>query len=122
AVALALGRADVAEFEDAIVHRADIAALRARVRAQLDPASPTGAARVIVETTDGRRAESSVPHARGSAERPLADGEIEAKVRNLAAPGNAGCAADAIIAGIWALDSLPDSRAFIALLAGSSAA
>ncbi len=122
AVALLLGRAGVAEFADETVRRADIAALRARTRARLDPALPTGAARVVIETNDGQRAEKCVLHARGSAERPLADADIEAKLRSLADLGNSGCDAEAIIAQTWALDALPNSRSFIALLAGRSSA
>jgi 2-methylcitrate dehydratase PrpD len=114
AVALLLGRAGVAEFEDVTVMRPDVIALRARTRAKLDATLPTGAARVLVEMKDGERAERTVLHARGSAERPLADADIEAKVRGLV-----GGEAEAIIAQAWVLDELSDSRAFISLLAGS---
>ena len=121
-VALLLGRAGVAEFADETVRRADIADLRARTRARLDPSLPTGAAHVAIETEDGQRAEALVLHARGSAERPLADADLEAKLRDLATLGNSGCDAEAIIAQAWNLDRLPDSRTFIALLAGRSPA
>jgi 2-methylcitrate dehydratase PrpD len=121
-VALLLGRAGVAEYAEETVQRADIAALRARTRARLDPALPTGAARVVVETNHGQRVETRVLHARGSAERPLDDAEIEAKLRGLAGLGNTGCDAEAIIARVRELGSLPDSRPLIALLAGRSPA
>ena len=122
AVALALGRAGVAEFEEAMVQRPDLAALRARTRAELDATLPTGAARVCIATKDGQRAEACVLHARGSAERPLADADLEAKLRSLADAGGSGCDAEAIIARLWALDTARDSRSFIALLAGRSPA
>ena len=122
AVALLLGCADVAAFEDETVRRADVAALRGCTRAQLDPTLSTGAARVVIETKDGQRAETCVLHARGSAERPLADADIEAKLRSLADRGNSDCDAEAIIAQVWALDHLADSRSFIKLLAGRSSA
>lgn len=78
------GSADVADFEAERVMRPEAVALRARVEGSLDPTLPPGAARVEVQTRDGRRFEETVIHARGSIERPLLDAEIAAKTRRLA--------------------------------------
>jgi 2-methylcitrate dehydratase PrpD len=102
AVALLLGAAGLAEFTAASVARPDIAAFRSKVAAALDPAMPVGAARVSIATTDGRTLAAGVTHARGSLERPMNDGDLEAKLRSLAA--GSGCDADGVISGVWGLD------------------
>jgi hypothetical protein len=59
-------------------------ALRHRVRAELDPSLPVGAATVTVWTRSGETFEATVEPARGSIEKPLSDAELEAKVHELA--------------------------------------
>lgn len=104
AIAFLLGKAGLAEFENATVHRPDMAAFRARCKAVLDPASPRGAATATVRTTDGRTLSATVLHAKGSQEQPLTDWEIEAKLRDSADHGGFAGPIDAIVAAIWALD------------------
>ncbi len=113
AVALTWGRAGVSEFSPACVTDPEVTDLRARVRAELDPSLSTGAARVRVETTGGVVHEATVLAARGSVEKPLADADIEAKVRELAREGGSGCDADEVIARAWDLDRAPDVRALM---------
>jgi 2-methylcitrate dehydratase PrpD len=102
AVALLLGAAGLEDFTAASVARPDIAALRSRVAAELDAALPVGAARVRIETTGGQSLVAEVIHARGSLGRPMTDGDLEAKLRSLAA--GTGCDVDGVITGVWGLD------------------
>jgi 2-methylcitrate dehydratase PrpD len=81
-------------------------ALRARTKAQLNADSPRGAATATIRTIDGRVLTSTVLHARGSAERPLADQEIEAKVRELARYGAFQGSIDDAIAAMWQVDTM----------------
>ena len=106
AVSLLFGAAGLKEFSEPTVHDPTVVALRARTRARLDSDSPRGAATAAVRTTDGRRLEATVRHARGSTEHPLSDQEIEAKVRELARYGGFRGPIDDVIATVWQLDTM----------------
>lgn len=80
------GRAGLAQYGDALVIAADVAALRARVRLEPDPAVPRASARVVVTLTGGKTIEETTAHARGSLERPLTDLELNAKAEALVEP------------------------------------
>jgi hypothetical protein len=102
-----------------MVHDPAVAALRALTRAQLDAASPRGAATVSVRTVDGQVLKSTVLHARGSNERPLPDAEIAEKVRDLATYGDfRGPIEDVIEAG-WQLDTMTTILPLVQLLGGN---
>ncbi len=116
AAALARGRAGVAEFGPAAVADPVLGALRAKVRAECDPAMSAGAAAVTLEARDGRIETIRVDHARGSAERPLGDRDLEAKFRDNAAIGGSASRADERIAGIWAIEEAPSLRPLMRLM------
>jgi 2-methylcitrate dehydratase PrpD len=119
AVALLFGAAGLREYSGDIVADERVRAFRSRVRAVLEPDLPRGAARVDLTLRDGRAVSATVLEARGSAAHPLSDGEIEAKVRDLAKlarPRNV----TAIIDAIWHLDSAVDVRALMGF-AGAAA-
>ncbi len=116
AVALARGRAGVAEFGPATVTDPMLTMLRGRVRAGLDPAMPDGAAAVTVETRDGRSETVRVDHARGSAQRPLSDRDLEDKFRDNAASGGGTAHVDERIAAIWAIEEAPSLRPLMRLM------
>jgi len=101
AVSLLFGAAGLREFSNAMVYDPAVVALRALTKARLRTDSPRGAATVTVLTTDGRTLESTVQHPKGSAERPLSNQEIEAKVRDLARHGAFPGSIDDVIAAIW---------------------
>ena len=90
AVSFQFGAAGLKEFSEDTVHDAAVVALRSLTRAQLDPNSPRGAATATVRTKDGRSLTATVLHPIGSAERPLSDQDIEAKVRDLVRHGEFG--------------------------------
>jgi 2-methylcitrate dehydratase PrpD len=116
AIALALGRADVADFEMPAVQDASLTALRAKVVAACDASLPRGAARVTITVADGSTHQVYVEHPRGSAERPLSDAELAAKYRANAALGGTTADMEGQIAALWALDRLASIAPLMALL------
>ena len=119
AIALALGRADVADFEMPAVQDTELAALRAKVVAECDASLPRGAARVTIALANGSTHQAYVEHPRGSAERPLSDAELAAKYRANAVLGGMTSDVQAQIAGLWALDQAPSTAPLMALLRGA---
>jgi 2-methylcitrate dehydratase PrpD len=93
----------------------DVAAFRGKVRAEVDPDLPVGAARVSVRTRSGSILTAEVTHARGSLEAPLTDAEIEAKLRDCARQGASDCDVDRIIDEVWNLDKAPTVRRLMSL-------
>ena len=117
ALGLARGRAGVADFEQPAVDDPALAALRAKVAAQLDASLPRGAARVSVRLADGQGLEQTVTAPRGSAENPLSDSDLDAKFRSNSALGGSGDRCDEQIAAIRSLDAAPDLSRLMRLLA-----
>jgi len=64
------------------------------------------AARVEIETTDGRRLEHFQPTRKGDPEMPLTDEELNDKFQELAAPVLGEPGARALLAELWALETL----------------
>jgi 2-methylcitrate dehydratase PrpD len=118
AIALALGRAEVADFEMPSVQDPELAALRAKVVAECDANLPRGAARVTITLANGSTHQAYVEHPRGSAERPLNDAELAAKYRANAALGGTTAQVEAQISALWALDQAPSIAPLMVLLRG----
>lgn len=108
ACALLTGAAGVAEFEEATVFRPDMAALRAKVRAELDRSLPDGAARVAIRRKSGQVLQETVMAARGSLSDPLEDTALEAKLRDGLARSRSRWDGERLIAAIWNLEELAD--------------
>jgi 2-methylcitrate dehydratase PrpD len=117
AAVFVLGAAGVREFSDPLVMDQAVAAFRARVHAETDPAMPVGAARVSARTSGGKLLSSEVMHARGSLALPMTDAEIAQKLRGLAAIGCPACEADRVIDAVWRLDQADDVRELMRLVA-----
>jgi 2-methylcitrate dehydratase PrpD len=117
--ALLRGRAGVAEFADETVFAPDLVALREKVVATLDASLPDGAARVVVEMRSGARHERLVMHARGSAEQPLSDADLEDKLVACARIGGARADMRPLIDAVWSLDAAPTVTALLAAAARS---
>ncbi|HEX4567277.1 MAG TPA: MmgE/PrpD family protein [Vicinamibacterales bacterium] len=83
AVALASGGAGVKQFTDEWVRRPDVVSLSERVFTTVDPSIGEAQARATITLNDGRRVDTFVEHAVGSAERPMSDADLDAKVRDL---------------------------------------
>jgi 2-methylcitrate dehydratase PrpD len=116
AVSFLFGAAGVKEFSQEVVLDPVVASLRARTKAKLDTRSPRGAATVLVRLRDGRTFEATVLHAKGSLEQPLSDGDIEAKVRDLARYGGYEGNIDKVIAAVWQLDTESTITQFVSVL------
>jgi 2-methylcitrate dehydratase PrpD len=84
ALAIVAGSAGVNDFSDANATRQDIVGLRDRVTATIDPAMKEEQVRAVVTLKDGRRLTKFIEHVVGSLERPMSDGDLEAKFRGLA--------------------------------------
>ncbi|HEY7242791.1 MAG TPA: MmgE/PrpD family protein [Xanthobacteraceae bacterium] len=112
-----LGAAGVREFSEPLIMEETVAAFRARVHAEVDPAMPVGAARVSATAAGGKVFTAEVMHARGSLALPMTDAEIAQKLRDLAAAGCPSCEADRVIEAVWALDQADDLRTLMRLVA-----
>ena len=108
ACALLLGSAGVPEFSDAIVFQPDIMSLRKKVTAELDASLPDGAAHIIIRLVSGELLSETVMAARGSLADPLSDLDIEVKLRDCSRLSGTVWNADAVIEGVWRLDTLAD--------------
>ncbi len=115
AAGLLVGHAGETEFSDAMVARAEVVALRARIEARADAAIDEAAADVTVTMTDGRTLHLFVPHAVGSLERPMSDADLARKFHGLVDPVLGADRAVQLIAQCSALASTADVRALAAL-------
>jgi 2-methylcitrate dehydratase PrpD len=79
AAAIIFGQAGEHEFSDAAVARADVIALRDRIKARADAAIREDSVDVSVTCRDGRSLNLFVEHAIGSMGRPLSDADLHAK-------------------------------------------
>ena len=111
------GAAGLLEFSEDTVMQPEVVRFRGLVRAEVDATLPTGAACVTVETADGRTVATTVRAARGSAEAPLSDTEIEAKVRDLSRFGAWPGDLDAMISAAWRIEDAATLQPLMALLA-----
>lgn len=73
-------QAGLAEASDACVHDPLVVALRARVVATVDATLALDAARAAITLRDGRRLEAAVGPCIGSADKPMSDRELDAKL------------------------------------------
>ncbi|HUP95805.1 MAG TPA: MmgE/PrpD family protein [Burkholderiales bacterium] len=118
AVTLTRGRAGLAEFSDACAVHPTLSALRESVVFNDEPSSPVESAAVTVHLRDGRTLTHRIDHAHGSVNRPLSDGDLEQKLKDLIDYGGSKCKAQPLVDAIWALDSVNDAGAIMRLAAG----
>ena len=115
AAGLLFGRAGEAEYDDAIVRREDVTALRRKVVATVDDSIDEAAADVTAVLKDGRREHVFVEHAIGSLERPMTDADLEGKFRTLAEPVIGAERASKLMAACWGVGGAKDVNALAAL-------
>jgi len=111
AAGLIFGRAGETEYDDHIVNRDDMVALRRKVVATVDDSIDEAAADVTAILKDGRKVHVFVEHAIGSMERPLSDRQLEDKFHYLADPVIGKGRTDALIASCWKIGTAKDVRA-----------
>ena len=109
ATALAHGSVRLAAYEPDRLNDETTRSLMQRtevsVDQELDAAFPgQRAARVVIETRDGRHLEHLQPNRKGDPELPLSDRELEGKFLELASPVIGAAQSEALLASIWALD------------------
>ena len=109
AVALARGRAGLAEFTDAEVADPLLRAFASRLDFVDDPAYSVEAAQVTLTLRSGETMSRRIDAARGSLQAPLADTDLENKLRELAEYGGSSRRPGPLIDALWALESAPDS-------------
>ncbi len=115
AAGLIFGRAGEGEYDDSIVTRADMVALRRKVVATVDDSIDEAACDVTAVLKDGRRTHVFIKHAIGSLERPLSDRDLEAKFHSLADPVIGAPRAAKLIDACWKLGEAADVRALTEL-------
>jgi 2-methylcitrate dehydratase PrpD len=115
AAGLIFGRAGEPEYDDAIVTRPDVVALRRKVVATVDDRIDEASADVTAVLRDGRRVHVFVEQAIGSLQRPMSDDALAAKFAAQAEPvlGAARCAE--LIAACWRLGTIASVRELTAL-------
>jgi len=111
---LIFGRAGEGEYDDAIVTREDLVALRRKVVAIVDEKIDEAAADVTVFLKGGRKEHVFVEHAIGSLERPMSDKDLEAKFHALADPVIGAAKASAAIDACWNVGKANDVKAVVA--------
>lgn len=113
AAGLIFGRAGEGEYDDRIVARDDMVALRRKVVATVDDSIPEDAADVTAVMRDGRRVHVRVEHAIGSLGKPMTDRDLEGKFHSLADAIIGREKADALIAACWKLGEAKDAKAIV---------
>lgn len=108
AAGLVFGRAGETEYDDHVVTREDMVALRRKVVATVDESIDEAAADVTAVLKGGRREHVRVDHAIGSLERPMSDADLEAKFHGLADPILGSAKAGALIEACWELGDAKD--------------
>jgi 2-methylcitrate dehydratase PrpD len=115
AAGLIFGRAGEGEYDDEIVRREDLVALRRKVEAKVDEAIDEASADVTAVLRDGRKVHVFVEHAIGSLQRPMSDRDLEGKFHSLADPVIGPARAAKLIEACWNLASLKDMGELTAL-------
>lgn len=109
AAALIAGRLGEQECKPEIITRADIVALRSKVRVQVDQAIREDEAYVTLCMPDGRKLREHVEHAIGTAERPMSDAEIETKFKGLCEPYLPPATIQRLIDRCWGITDVADA-------------
>jgi len=108
AAGLVFGRAGEAEYEDRVVNREDMVALRRKVVATVDGSIHEDAADVTALLKDGRKVHVRVEHAIGSLARPMTDRQLEDKFHSLADGVIGGDKAGTLLTACWELGEARD--------------
>jgi len=110
ASALVHGSVRMAAYEPPRLEDAATRSLMERVSVAIDPELDAAfpkqrAARIDIETTDGRRLSYLQPNRKGDPEEPLSDAEVEGKFLELASPVLGDERARNLVARLWSLET-----------------
>ena len=120
AVGLIFGRASEPEYDDAVVTRANVVALRRKVVATVDDQIDEASADVTAVLRDGRRVHVFVEHAIGSLQRPMSDMALADKFAAQSEPILGAARTTQLIAACRSLGTMADVRQLTALCTPSS--
>ena len=110
AAGMLFGRAGEAEFDDGVVVRPEMMALRERIHATVDAGMAEDAADVTVTLSEDRTLHCFVPHAIGSLERPMSDADLARKFHGLVEPVLGAGRAQLLVGMLQDLGAAPDVR------------
>src|SRR5690349_12656005 len=109
AAAVIYGAAGEAEYGDDVVRDSRVIALRDRTSASVDKAMHEDQTRVTMRLRNGKTVEKFVEHAIGSLDRPMSDGDLEAKFRGLVKGILIDSECDHLIRLAWDIGKLDDA-------------
>jgi 2-methylcitrate dehydratase PrpD len=115
AAGLIFGRAAEEEFDDHIVSREDVVALRRKVQATVDNSIREESADVTAILKDGRKIHVFVEHAIGSVQRPMTDAALEAKFHGMSDAVIGADKTNALLKACWDLGLAANVQALVAL-------
>ncbi|HEY4373735.1 MAG TPA: MmgE/PrpD family protein [Burkholderiales bacterium] len=104
-------------YSDEVVRHADVVALRQKVKVEIDTSIAEDESDVTVHLKDGRRFHQHVDHALGSVDRPMLDGDIDLKFRDLADGVLAPRQVDEALTLLRSIEKLEDASAIGEVLA-----
>ena len=102
-------------FSDEVVARADVIALRDRIKARVDDEIDEASADVTITCKDGRKLHVFIEHAIGSVQRPMSDADLQRKFHGLVDPVLGSTRAERLIEQCATLSGAADVRALTAL-------
>ena len=114
AAGILLGEVGEHAFSDEVVARADVIALRDRIKASVDDGIDEASADVAITCKDGRKLQLFVAHAIGSVQRPMSDAELQRKFHGLVDPVLGNARASHLIEQCASLSGAADVRALTA--------
>ena len=115
AAGLMFGRAAEEEYDDGIVTRPDMVALRRKVVATVDNSIDEASVDMTAVLSDGRRVHVVVEHAIGSLAKPMTTAQLEGKFRGMCDQVLGAERCGALMAACWNLEGLADLRALTTL-------
>ena len=120
AVAVMRRRLSPLDFDEATVADPEIAALRAKVRLDVDPSLSKRAAEISVTLTDGQKVTEVVRENRGTPGNPVTDADLEAKFLTCAEPVLGASRARSVLDRCWELHRQDDIAAIVTATAGAA--
>jgi len=121
AVSLARAKAGLPEFSDAAVADPALRALGSTVTFKDDDSYAVDAARVAIRLRTGATLEKFVEHAYGGPARPMADADLETKLRQLAEYGGVRRDLAPLIDALWSLERAANVATVMALARSDAA-
>jgi 2-methylcitrate dehydratase PrpD len=108
-------QAGLQQYSDQRAAAPEVAAMRARIRVSTDERFGKDEAHAAVLEKGGRRHETHVSHASGTAANPMSDAALEGKFLANAVPVVGEARARAVAHAVWSLEDMADARTLVGL-------